>query len=176
MGVEDTALRARIAAFDLDDIARRAAGELGWTMRFTRRVVEEYRRFLLLAVTADHRVSPSSAVDQLWHTHILHTHSYWDDLCPNVLGRPLHHVPGTRATRLQLMAAYEATLLSYTRIFGEPASDLWPSAAVRYGPELDRRVVNSGRFFIVSRRQVAVVVVVVVVVVVAIGGSFLAWS
>jgi hypothetical protein len=43
------------------------ARDNGWPREFTRRVVEEYKRFMFLTTVADHVVSPSEAVDQAWH-------------------------------------------------------------------------------------------------------------
>src|SRR5947199_354356 len=59
------------------------------------RAIEEYRRFAFLAVAAGHPVSPSDAVDQVWHLHLLYTRSYWVQFCGEVLGKPLHHEPST---------------------------------------------------------------------------------
>ena len=70
------------------------AQQTGWTHDRSRQVAEEYRRFLWIAGTATDLVSPSPEVDKAWHLHLLDTRSYWDELCPNVLGRPLHHERG----------------------------------------------------------------------------------
>ena len=72
---------------------QRLARENGWSAAYAARVFEEYRRFLYLAVTAPHPVTPSDAVDQAWHLHLTYTRDYWDRLCHEVLRRPLHHGP-----------------------------------------------------------------------------------
>ncbi|MFN7741158.1 MAG: glycine-rich domain-containing protein [Cyanobacteriota bacterium] len=59
----------------------------------------EYRRFLFLAMQAGHPVSPSRPVDLAWHQHLLDTRSYWQEFCPRVLGRPLHHTPSRGGAR-----------------------------------------------------------------------------
>lgn len=108
------------------------AKENGWTGGKARRVVEEYRRFVFLAVAADHPVSPSDPVDQAWHLHMTYTRPYWDDFCGRVLGTPLHHGPsrGGTAERAKFDGWYKDTLESYRRLFGEePPADLWPSPA-----------------------------------------------
>ena len=100
----------------------------GWTRGHCERAITEYRRFLLLAAEAGHPVSPSPDVDEVWHLHLLYTRSYWDDLCPNVLGFRLHHEPATGTTndRAKLDDWYARTLSSYQVIFGEAApSDVW---------------------------------------------------
>ena len=99
MTSEQLALWQRIASHPLDDPAAplpfslRLAKENTWSLGFVRRAVEEYRRFAFLAVAAGHPVSPSDAVDQVWHLHLLYTHDYWGEFCPNVLRTPLHHGP-----------------------------------------------------------------------------------
>ena len=106
---------------------QRLAIEQRWTEEFTAGAMREYRRFLYLAATCGHRVSPSPAVDAVWHLHLLYTRSYWDDLCGRVLQKPLHHDPATGALeeKARLVDDYRLTLQSYERCFGEPAPTLY---------------------------------------------------
>lgn len=99
----------------------RLADENVWDHLYAERVIEEYRRFLVLAMYAGHIVCPSDQVDQVWHLHMLYSHSYWDELCDKVLDRPLHHQPTLGGTEEQekYSELYERTLESYERIFGE---------------------------------------------------------
>ena len=104
--------------------------ETGWTRYYADAATIEYRRFLLLAAVVKHPVSPSPAVDHVWHVHLLYTRNYWDDLCPNVLGFAFHHEPATGAVdnRQSLQDAYARTLDSYQAIFGHaPPAELWPA-------------------------------------------------
>lgn len=124
-------------SFDRDGSAAtfesRVMREAGWTRAAAARAIAEYRRFLLLAAEAGHPVSPSPTVDVVWHAHLLYTRSYWDELCPNVLGRPLHHEPasGTPDDSEKLKDWYARTLESYATIFGEPPpADVWPRSPV----------------------------------------------
>src|SRR6185436_12357785 len=71
----------------------RLARENGWSLPFAARVIAEYKRFVFLAATAPHPVTPSDSVDQAWHLHLLYSESYWSELCGQVLRRPLHHGP-----------------------------------------------------------------------------------
>ncbi|MCD0163539.1 hypothetical protein IHN63_19800 [Deinococcus sp. 6YEL10] len=114
---------------------RRAAQEHGWSPAFTDRVAQEYRRFLILAATAGHPVTPSRAVDALWHEHLTFTRDYWERLTP-LLPAPLHHEPATgEAGDTDFAAQYRRTLDSYARLFGEVApTDVWPDPAVRAAP------------------------------------------
>ncbi len=72
---------------------QRLARDNGWDLKYARRVVEEYKKFMFLAVAAGHPVTPSEQVDQAWHLHLIYTRSYWDDFCSLVLGTPIHHGP-----------------------------------------------------------------------------------
>ena len=91
------ALYQQILAFRIDDgtpalpFEARLARENGWSRAYTQRVIVEYKRFLYLAMTAGHVVTPSEEVDQTWHMHLTYTRSYWERLCRDLLGRSLHH-------------------------------------------------------------------------------------
>lgn len=112
---------------------RRLARENGWSSAQAARVMEEYRRFCFLAVTAGHQVTPSDAVDQAWHLHLTYSRDYWERFCPQVLGRPLHHGPtaGGPVEQARYFAQYAETLKSYEAVFGPPPADLWPDARRR---------------------------------------------
>src|SRR5215217_5305650 len=118
---------ARIEAFELDEtsvadpFSRRLARENGWSRAHARRVMGEYRRFLVLAVTATHVVSPSEQVDQAWHLHVLDSARY-RRFCSEILGQRLDHAPsdGGSTEGARLVCAYELTLSSYERRSGEP--------------------------------------------------------
>jgi hypothetical protein len=133
----------------------RLARENGWGLNKAARVVEEYRRFCFLAATAGHEVTPSDAVDQAWHLHLIHSRDYWERFCPDVLGQPLHHAPsaGGSGSRQRFFEAYAQTLKSYERVFGQPApDDLWPGAAQRFGRDLEARRVHLRDYFLIPRR------------------------
>ena len=126
--------------------AARLAGEQRWSDAFTRRAIEEYRRFLLLFALEQRRekaaptltggpgatrIVPSAIVDKVWHLHLLYTQSYWEDLCRDVLGEPLHHQPanGSAGEAGALDEVYRANMEAYRTTFGELApSDIWPAS------------------------------------------------
>ena len=99
MNQELSRLYQRICDYSPDDLesaftfTQRLARDNGWELKYARRVVEEYKRFMLLAVAAGHPVTPSEQIDQAWHLHLIYTRSYWDDFCGQVLGTPIHHGP-----------------------------------------------------------------------------------
>ena len=128
-----TDLLMRLRGWSLDPpgatltFAGKLARDNGWTRHQASRVIDEYLRFVVLAVTAGHPVCPSDAVDQAWHQHLLDTRSYWEEFCPKILGRPLHHSPskGRAGERQRMGEWYRHTLASYRAVFGEePPADI----------------------------------------------------
>jgi hypothetical protein len=80
---EKQALLGRLEAMQIEPagaertFVSRLAEENGWSLGFAARVMTEYRRFLFLAATTDHQVTPSDEVDQAWHLHLAYTRHYW---------------------------------------------------------------------------------------------------
>lgn len=142
MDATEHPLWARLEAFQLDhadaelSFSERLARENGWSHEFALRVIDEYKRFIFLAMTAGHQVTPSDEVDQAWHLHLTYTRSYWNDLCGTLLKTPLHHGPtkGGKSEGVRFEDQYEQTLASYRQAFAtEPPQDVWPDAATRFG-------------------------------------------
>lgn len=142
MTPEQNALWSKIAAFEIDDAASdfrfsdRLARENFWTNDYAAAVIDEYRRFVFLAFAAGHPVTPSVDVDEVWHLHLIYTRSYWDDLCRDTLGGPLHHGPtrGGSAEAGKFDDWYRRTLESYRRLFDRtPPADIWPRPEIRFG-------------------------------------------
>lgn len=159
MPLTDTLLWARINAWHPDkagvslSFSRRLANENGWTRRYALRATEEYKRFAYLACVAAHPVTPSEAVDQVWHLHLIYTRSYWDEFCGQVLRRSLHHSPteGGIMEARKYYAQYERTLEAYIREFGEEApADIWPPAPKRFAGR-QWRWVNLRQFWVLKR-------------------------
>jgi uncharacterized protein (TIGR04222 family) len=160
MDVTTSQLWTQIQALPLNDptaeqtFTARLAKENGWRMAYAERVVQEYRKFLLLAKVAGHAVSPPDAIDQAWHLHILYTRSYWDDLCSQILGFKLHHEPsrGGRAERQKFAGLYAQTLQSYMNVFGmQPPVDIWPSPQAMRRMHSDFQRINKARYWIIPR-------------------------
>lgn len=140
--------------------AVRLARENGWSAATAERTIGEYKRFCFLAVTAGHAVTPSDAVDQVWHLHLTYSRDYWERFCPVVLGRALHHGPtaGGSDERQRYFAQYAATLQAYEMAFGEAApADLWPDAARRLVDDPRARRVHPRDGVVISRTGLAIV-------------------
>jgi uncharacterized protein (TIGR04222 family) len=126
--------------------------ETGWSAAFASRAIAEYRRFVYLAVSAGHAVTPSDEVDQVWHLHLLYTREYWEHFCPKVLGCALHHGPtkGGVAENARFSNDYALTLKSYVTHFDQqPPADLWPSAQERFRRPQRYVRVDRERFWLV---------------------------
>ena len=99
MNTEHIELYKRIQAFSLDkqdaqlSFSKRLARDNCWSVQYATQAIEEYKKFAFLAVAADHPVTPSDQVDQVWHLHLTYTRSYWEEFCSEVLQTPLHHDP-----------------------------------------------------------------------------------
>ena len=133
---------------------RRLASENGWTPDYTRRVVDEYRKFMFLAVVAGHPVTPSDQVDQVWHLHLAYSRNYFDDWCSGVLGTTVHHGPsrGGRAEGRKYLDWYESTLRSYSEQFGHAApTDIWPAPSRRFGSDSAFRRVDTRKNWVIPK-------------------------
>ena len=139
----------------------RLARENGWSPEFARRVAREYLRFVTLCAVSEQPLTPSDAVDQAWHLHLAYTHSYWEEMCRGILGRPLHHGPtrgGTSEGR-KFRNWYTRTLQLYEEVFDEkPPADIWPDEDARFADVESFRRVNTAQYLLLSRRVVASVV------------------
>jgi hypothetical protein len=134
----------------------RLARENCWTTEFAARVVNEYRRFVVLAFSAGHPVTPSDQVDQAWHLHLMYTRSYWEGLCAGVLKRPLHHSPssGGPKEREKFRAQYSRTLESYASLFGaSPPKDIWPDVDRRFDPDSYFARIDTSRNWVIRRPE-----------------------
>ena len=160
MNGQQIELYRQIQAFSLDNteapwpFSKRLARENRWSEAFSLRVIEEYKKFAFLAVAAGHPVTPSDQVDQAWHLHLTYTRSYWEEFCPQVLGKPLHHEPtrGGQDEKGKFNDWYGNTLASYERLFGhKPPEDIWPDSSIRFGQDLHHVRVNSSQSWLLPK-------------------------
>jgi hypothetical protein len=125
--------RLRELKFDkpdaIDTFERKLKKQQRWSMRYTLRAIDEYWKFHVLRQMTGCEVSPSYAVDMVWHLHLQYTRSYWHKLCRDILGQEVHHMPsdGTSTDKTRCRDFYQETLDHYRRFFGEPPADIWPA-------------------------------------------------
>lgn len=142
----------------------RLARENRWDADFAERVVAEYKRFCFLACTQDRDVTPSDAVDQVWHLHLTYSRDYWEIYCPEILRTELHHGPtaGGQVERERYYDQYAETLKAYEEAFGEaPPPDIWPDAGRRFLTDPKGIRVNPEDAMILSRGQVALAILAI---------------
>ncbi len=159
----ETELYQLICNFKLDKaeavfpFSQKLAWEYQWTGIYTYRAIEEYKKFVFLAMVADHIVSPPTVIDRVWHLHLLYTHSYWDDFCGKTLNRALHHSPslGGKEEGLKYRYHYVQTLKIYQQYFGTPPADIWNSPQLR-GESVSCQWVNREQYWILPNLNICV--------------------
>lgn len=126
----------RIQRFSLDQenvafpFSKKLAKEENWSLEFTRKAIDEYKKFVYLCCISPNGASPSETVDKVWHMHLIYTQNYWEEFCPNILKRSLHHHPSTggNSENNKHQNWFSETLENYREIFGlEPPADIWRS-------------------------------------------------
>lgn len=131
----------KIEAFELDNpeasfsFTNRLSRENGWSMEYTLRVIEEYKKFIFLSVITETSLTPSDQVDQAWHLHLIYTRSYWENFCEDTLNRKVHHGPTNGGIKEgeKYVLLYQQTLDLYLRMFGHLApEDIWPETNKRF--------------------------------------------
>lgn len=133
--------------------AARLAREHGWSEAYAAGAVREYKRFCFLAMAGGHTVTPSDAVDEVWHLHLTYSRDYWTRYCPEVLGGDLHHDP-SRGGREQASLHYEQyaqTLASYQHWFGPPPLEFWPDAQTHSASPARYRRIDLNRHWLLRR-------------------------
>lgn len=160
--LKNTELWNKLQKFNLDDptsefsLSQRLSRENGWSTNYSKRVIEEYKKFLYLSVIERKSLTPSDEVDQAWHLHMLYTESYWNDLCNEILGMKFHHGPtkgGTKETE-KYLDQYNKTLALYQVTFGKKApEDIWPSAEKRFSHTKFQRI-NLNENYVLNKSKV----------------------
>jgi hypothetical protein len=141
MESQDSILWEKIKAFELDDnnssqtFTDRLARENGWSHEFAIRAIIEYKKFIFLICVSNQPLTPSDEVDQVWHLHLLYTHSYWDEFCDNIILKRIHHGPtrGGNNEKQKFTNWYLRTIELYKINFKQnPPVDIWPSDELRF--------------------------------------------
>ncbi|WP_312510519.1 glycine-rich domain-containing protein [Chryseobacterium culicis] len=134
MVLQDESLWNRIQNFSLDapgadfPFSKKLAKEQHWSLAFTRKAIEEYKKFVYLCCILPNGASPSEIVDKVWHMHLIYTQNYWEEFCPNILKRPLHHHPskGGAEERKKHQNWFADTLAGYQKVFQQEApEEIW---------------------------------------------------
>jgi hypothetical protein len=135
------------------NFVQRLARDHGWPLAQAREAVDAYRRFCFLACVSSSPVTPSEAVDEVWHLHLIYTRDYWDVWCGEVLKRKLHHdpTPGGPDAQAMYRRQYAQTLALHEGFFGPPDIHLWPATHRRFGRSPQFQVVDKTQALVLPR-------------------------
>ncbi|WP_336689759.1 MULTISPECIES: glycine-rich domain-containing protein [unclassified Chryseobacterium] len=164
MVLQNDPLWNRLQEFSLDECAadfpfsKKLAKEENWTETFTRKAIDEYKKFVYLCCKLPSGASPSEIIDKVWHMHLIYTQNYWEEFCPEVLQQKLHHQPsqGGESENEKHKSWFAETLENYEKIFEqEPPKDIWkpvqiPSKKRKISPFVKICLLLSSAFVIYS--------------------------
>jgi hypothetical protein len=151
----------KIRRFELDEphttfpFSSRLARENAWEIDYTLRVMLEYKKFMFLLCISPHPLTPSDAVDQVWHLHLIYSKSYWEEFCQKTLEKTIHHNPtkGGKKEGEKFKDWYSKTLDFYVHIFEQsPPSDIWLAPNKRF-KEIHFQRVNTQQNWIIPKPQ-----------------------
>ncbi len=172
-------LWARLQAYELDQVdaqlpfSKRLARENNWTVDYAKRVMNEYKRFVFLAMTSGHPVTPSDEIDQVWHLHLIYTKAYWEEFCKDIIRAPFHHHPtkGGKKEGEKFRNWYARTKQTYREVFGEePPSDIWKNEHERFALAPHYKRINTHSNWIIpkplflKRQNIAIVALLVLAI------------
>lgn len=108
--------------------------QMGVSRDMATRVIEEYRKFLFLAMRAGHQVIPPGAVNDVWMMHLQNAQNYWEQMGKMITERPM--AGGFDPSAFAGLAdPWKQTLESYEKIFGtKPPMDIWKGPAAAANP------------------------------------------
>lgn len=115
--------------------AQKIALKNGWTLDFSQRALNEYKKYVFLGVISDFSVTPSQHIDAVWHEHCLFMKGY-RKFCENIIEHDFLHYPELISSQEDTDVyrdQYLKTIALYKREFGcLPPSDIW--ALPKYAP------------------------------------------
>jgi hypothetical protein len=109
--------------------ARKLSNKHNWSWSFTLSVIEEYKRFVILAMYSQKSTTPPPWIDDIWHMHILFQTEY-DKFVEEVLGFDFYHNPGLGIEEHGKIhnEGFHDVLTNYKNIFGEDfPKEIWSS-------------------------------------------------
>ena len=142
--LRNESLWERLQKFSLDNanatfpFSKKLAQEENWSLDFTQKAIEEYKKFVYLCCISPNGASPSEVVDKVWHMHLIYTQNYWEDFCPNILKQNLHHHPsnGGFDEKIKHENWFAETLENYKKVFfKEPPEDIWRNQIIKAEPK-----------------------------------------
>jgi hypothetical protein len=108
--------------------AEKISRKHSWKKAFALKAIHEYKKFIYLGVVSEFSVTPSKAIDTVWHEHLLFTKAY-REFCDSIIHYNFEHHPELIAIDEQtenFAAQYVKTLQLYRYEFGYDAPvDIW---------------------------------------------------
>jgi hypothetical protein len=123
-----TAFRLVERSSMLDDFLKNLCDENMWSVSHSCRVIEEYKRFIALAIACPSAVHPSDAVEQVWRMHMFDTKSYEEFV--RKIGKTLPHNASKGVHEVKDQYGY--TLAEYEKEWGIPPANVWPPVDDRF--------------------------------------------
>ncbi len=163
MAKTDPVLWERINSYEFDapdtkfTFVDRVARENGWTGELAGKAIDEYKKFIYLACVSEDPVTPSDAVDQVWHLHMTYTRNYWEQFCKETLKRELHHDPtqGGEDENDKFHAWYDRTKYTYKKEFDSlPPEEIWPLAEIRFQNSENMKRIDVSSFYMIRKKGV----------------------
>lgn len=164
MKKDEKQLWQKIEGFRLDDpeagfqFSARLARENGWSLKYSHRVIAEYKKFIFMCCVSESGVTPSDPVDQAWHLHLTFTKSYWQDLCRDTIGKEIHHNPtkGGKQEAEKFNKFYTSSHQLYQDKFGMlPPADIWQNNHARFA-DIDFQRVNMSKYWLIRKPKLSV--------------------
>lgn len=109
--------------FGFDNIIEFVKISCNWTDKYTREVLFEYERFLILR-ESDNQLSPSDDIDRFWHIHILCSQHY-TEYCLSKFNKYIHHNALDSMDQPARLHRLSNTLNEYTKHFGDANKLIW---------------------------------------------------
>jgi len=159
MNISKPLIYKKIASLKIDEdknnfkFSDRLSRENDWSSHYSKRSIQEYKKFIYLTCITKNSLTPSDQVDQVWHLHLTYTKSYWSDLCKKTLNSELHHGPtrgGSRESK-KYSQQYLYTLKLYKEEFNEnPPKDIWPDVRKRFKNADKFLRINTSDYFLIK--------------------------
>lgn len=107
-----------------NNFIQRIMKENRWSLEYTLRVIDEYKKFIYLGLISP--VEPSYEIDQVWHTHILYTKDYMK-MCKMLNIDYFHHNPKSKKDKYNKnFDGYQLTKELYLQMYEIlPPKDIW---------------------------------------------------
>ncbi len=84
-----------IKSLDLSYVLDALVAREGWSRAHAEEAIQQYRNYLILLLKNPGKtLPPSEDIDEVWHTHVLHTREYRSD-CERIFGHYVDHEPAS---------------------------------------------------------------------------------